>query len=178
MPRLKQIGIDVEINGVIEKYRRALSETENDILRRLLLADVAREEERGDPSNGARARSGPPRQRGLWTVELNGERLPARSLKDAYRTLLLELDRLDSAFLQRFSLEQSRARRFVARHPKQLYLASPALAKDFAERLTDDWYFDTNLSADQVARRIRVAARLCGLNYGRDLRILNNLLEI
>ena len=30
----------------------------------------------------------------------------------------------------------------------------------------------------QVARRARIAARLCGLRYGRDLRILDNLREL
>lgn len=177
MPRLKQIGIDIDINGVIEKHRRAFSESENDILRRLLLADAPRAD-LGEPSKSAKTAPSPPRQRGLWTVEVNGERTPAQNLKGAYKALLLALHRLDTAFLQRFSLEQSRSRRFVARHPRQLYLSSPGLAKDFAEPLADDWFYDTNLSSDQVARRIRVAARLCGLNYGRDIRILNNLLEI
>ena len=99
-------------------------------------------------------------------------------MKGAYRTLLLKLQEMDPAFLQRFSMEKTRARRFVSRFPKDLYFASPSLAKDFAEPLVDGWFFDTNLSTEQVAKRIRVAARLCELNYGRDVRILNNLHSI
>ena len=37
MSRMKQISIDVEVNRVIEANRNAFSESENDILRRLLL---------------------------------------------------------------------------------------------------------------------------------------------
>ena len=176
MPRLKQIGIDVDINGVIEKHRRAFSESENDILRRLLLVDARVQEQRTPPTDANANQA--VRQRGLWTVEVQGYRVPAPNLKGAYKALLLELQKFDSAFLQRFSLERSRSRRFVSRHPKQLYLASPNLAKDYAELLIDDWYFDTNLSTEQVSKRIRVAARLCGLSYGKDVRILNSFQEI
>ncbi len=177
MPRLKQIGIDIDINGVIERHRRTFSETENDILRRLLLLDSPKQAPRS-PMKDPQVAQAPVRQRGLWSVELHGERCPALNLKGAYRSLLLKLQNLDSAFLQRFSLEQSRSRRFVSRRPKELYLASPNLAEDHAELLIDGWYFDTNLSTEQVAKRIRVAARLCNLKYGRDVRILNNFQEI
>jgi len=40
------------------------------------------------------------------------------------------------------------------------------------------WYFDSNVSADQVGKRARIAARLCGLHYGPDVWILDNLREI
>lgn len=177
VPRLKQIGIDVEINGVIEKNRRAFSESENEILRRLLLGAAEIRPPRA-PALQLGADQTPIRQRGLWTVELNGVRRSAPNLKGAYKALLLELQKLDSTFLQRFSSERSRSRRFVSRQPGQLYLASPALAKDHAQPLNDDWFFDTNLSTEQVSKRIRVAARLCGLNYGKDVRILSSLQEI
>ena len=178
MPRLKQIGIDVDVNGVIEKSRRAFSETENDILRRLLLGNAETRIPRLKPNRHVEPDQSPVRQRGLWTVELTGERHSAPNLKGAYKTLLLELQKLDPTFLQRFSSEKSRARRYVSRQPAQLYLASPELAKDHAKSLHDGWFFDTNLSTQQVSQRIRVAARLCGLTYGKDVRILNNFEEI
>ena len=127
MQRLKQIGIDVEINGVIEKNRRAFSESENDILRRLLLGIPEIRTSRAPAM--LEADQAPARQRGLWTVELNGARRPAPNLKGAYKALLLELQKLDSTFLQRFSSERSRSRRFVSRQPGQLFLTSPAIAK-------------------------------------------------
>ena len=69
------------------------------------------------------------------------------------------------------------SRRFVARTPAALYDKSPHLARH-AEPLVDGWYFDSNLSAARVAKLARIAARLCGLHYGSDVRILDNLREI
>lgn len=118
------------------------------------------------------------RRRGQWTVEIQGERLPAPNLKLAWRTLLEALDERFPDFLSDFAEEKGRSRHYVARSPGQLFAASPHLAKRHAEPLGAGWYFDSNVSAAQVSRRARIAARLCGLHYGRDLRILENLREI
>ena len=178
MARLKQIGIDVQVNAAIEKGRCLFSETENDILRRLLRLPTPPLSRPPTEASSIPVAERPSRHRGLWTVELRGKRLAASSLKGAYEVLLLELDRAFPAFLEQFAQEKSRSRRFVSRTPKSLYLASPALAEYHAMPLGDGWYFDTNLSTAQVATRARVAARLCGLAYGRDVRILNHLQEI
>jgi hypothetical protein len=191
VPRLKQIGIDVQVNAAIERERRSFSETENEILRRLLLggsvAGAAAGHAFGNISAGE-THGMPPaapiqpvpgeRSTGRWTVEVQGERVAASNLKGAYRTLLLLLTDRFPLFLEKFARESSRSRRFVARAPADLYLASPVLAKQHAKPLADGWYFDTNLSTDQVARRVRIAARICGLRYGSDVRLLNNLEEI
>lgn len=178
MPEMKTIEIDLDVNAAIETDRRSFKETPNDILRRRLLTP---------PSGPGAHVSGPdleslaqPGERltGRWTVELSGKRVPASNLKAAYRTLLLLLNERHPNFLQAYSEERARARRYVARAPRDLYLNSPKLAKDHAKPLIAGWYFDTNLSTDQVARRARIAARLCGLRYGRDVRILNDLEEI
>lgn len=178
MGRLKQIGIDVEVNGVIERSRRSFSESENDILRRLLLdrpTEIATKSIRTRASSEAQ---GPSRRRGLWSVEFQGDRHSAPNLKGAYEKLLLLLSEAFPRFLEDFSQEQARSRRFVARNPAHLYLASPELADEFAKPLRDGWFFDTNLSAEQVAKRVRAAARVCGLLYGRDMKILNGLQQI
>jgi negative regulator of replication initiation len=174
VPRLKQVGIDVDVNRVIENARRTLAESHNDILRRLLLGEL-----RLRPSQSANPRRAatdePVRLRGLWSVEVKGERLPAANLKDAYRVLLLKLDSIAPRFLDQFSQERSRSRRFVALNPADLYDSAPHLAADHAKLLNDDWYFDTNLSTEQVAKRARVAARVAGLTYGRDVKVMENL---
>jgi hypothetical protein len=177
MNELKQIGIDIEVNGAIENSRRSFKESPNDILRRLLLqgSSLAAPTLQVEPPP---ARLAGERVTGRWTVEIDGRRIAAANLKGAYRTLLLVLAERHPDFLHRFSEEQARSRRFVARAARDLYLTSPALAKKHAEPLVDGWFFDTNLSTDQVARRARIAARLCGLRYGEDVRLLNNLEEI
>ena len=177
MGPMKQIGIDVDVHRSIEQARRSFSETENDILRRLLCSNPA-------PRPVTRPVAPSPlgtaatRSRGLWTVEIKGTRTPAANLKDAYKTLLIQLGSLAPDFLESFAKEKSRSRRFVAREPGQLYASSPHLAAEHARLLKDGWYFDTNLSTEQVSTRVRVAARLVGLKYGRDVRIMENLREI
>lgn len=178
MPRFKQIGIDVEVNGFIEKNRKAFSESENEILRRILRLPSGESRRQPVIAKPPSTESGPVRQRGNWTVRIRDSRLGAPNLKESYRLLLLELHKLNPTFLEEFSLEKSRSRRFVSRSPEKLYLSSPQLAKEYAQPLVDGWYFDTNLSTQQVSQRIRIAARLCALNYGREVQILNRFEEI
>ena len=174
MGRLKQIGIDVDVNRAIENARQSFAESENDILRRLLIGDRQRP---ADLPNSfvPPAVDEPVRMRGLWSVEVKGDRCPAANMKDAYRILLLKLDEISPGFLERFAGERARSRKFVALKPTDLYDSAPHLANDHAKLLKDDWYFDTNLSAEQVAKRARVAARVAGLTYGRDVKLLENL---
>ena len=173
------IEIDVHVHRAIERARETLGENENDILSRLLLAGRGRHVARRVQAAPGKPRgaSGAPRSRGLWSVEIAGRRIPAANLKHAYRILLRELAVAHPHFLEAFAAEAGRARRFVARAPAALYGRSPHLARHAAP-LIDGWYFDSNLSAEQVARRARIAARLCGLLYGSDVRILDNLREI
>ncbi|HEX8217258.1 MAG TPA: hypothetical protein VF577_07315 [Allosphingosinicella sp.] len=187
MTELKEIAIDVEVNSVIENGRRSFAETPNDILRRMLLRHSAAP---SSPATGAerleepaeiltaQSPAGGSRRTGRWTVEFRGRAFAAHNLKGAYQSVLLLLSGAFPDFLEKFAQEQGRARRFVARSPVELYLTTPRLAKKHAAPLKDGWYFDTNLSTDQVARRIRIAARTCGLRYGSDLRVLNNFEQI
>ncbi len=179
MPEMKTIEIDLDVNAAIERDRNSFKESVNDILRRRLLGERGSEPAKAPGAVDLESVEEPgQRITGRWTVELGGKRSSASNLKSAYRALLLLLHERHPEFLQDFSEERARARRFVARAPRDLYFNSPDLAKHHAKPLTAGWYFDTNLSTDQVARRARIAARLCGLRYGRDARILKGLEEI
>jgi hypothetical protein len=172
---MKRIEVDGDVHRAIERQRRGASESESDILRRVLaLAPPASRPAVVDPPLD------PPgtRRRGLWTVEIEGEKIPAANLKSAYRILLQALSERCPDFLDEFAEEKGRSRRYVARSPALLYPASPHLAKRHAEALAPGWYFDSNLSAARVSRLARIAARICGLRYGRGVRILDNLREI
>jgi hypothetical protein len=178
MSGLKQIGIDVDVNRVIEGHRRAFSESPNDILRRLLVRNLADRPTTTPPRASTAPESETVRRRGRWTVDRGSTRIAAGNLKEAYRSALLLLNEEFPDFLERFAEEQARSRRYVAKSPTELYLASPRLARHHAKPLVDGWFFDTNLSTDQVARRVRIAARICGIRYGADFRLLNNLEQI
>ena len=110
-------------------------------------------------------------------MEIGGRRIAAANLKQAYRALLLELAAAHPHFLDAFAAEQGRSRHYVARTPAGLYGTAEHLARH-AEPLQGGWYFDSNLSEARVARLARTAARLCGLHYGSDVRLLDNLREI
>jgi hypothetical protein len=172
----RTIEIEIDVHRAIERARIALGESENDILRRLLRPKRIRAVLPDVPGGSARP-SGPSRGRGLWSVEIGGRRRPAANAKQAYRILLHELAAAYPHFLEAFAEEQGRSRRFVARTPAALYGKAAHLAR-YAEPLVAGWYFDSNLSAARVARLARIAARLCGLHYGSDVRILDNLREI
>lgn len=187
MESLKQIGIDLEVSRVIENERRSFDESENDILRRLVLPLAACDpvsNRRLNPvasETGAETFPPPPpgtRNTGRWSVHLLGERHAEPNLKSAYRKALLLLAGRYPSFLADFAAEGGRGRKFIARTPSELYLSSPKLARKHAAPLVDGWFFDTNLSTDQVSRRVKAAARLCGLRYGSDLRLTNNLEQI
>ena len=181
MIALRQIAVDIDVHRVIENSRQSFSESENDILRRLLLSSqtnssrslIRKSSTRPSPLPGTVSRS-----RGLWSVEIEGVRISAVNMKDAYRLLLLTLEQLRPGFLDAFAREGSSRRRFVARTAAELYTSSPHLAREHGRHLADDWYFDTNLSTEQVATRARIAARLAGFAYGRDVRLLDNLREV
>jgi len=179
----RAIEIEMDVHHAIERARLAVGESENDILRRLLRAGRARAAPVPDATAfsatgpGAIRPRGAPRGRGLWSVEIGGRRIPAANAKQAYRILLRELATAHPHFLEAFAEEQGRSRRFVARTPAALYGKSAHLARH-AEPLLEGWYFDSNLSAARVARLARIAARLCGLHYGSDVRVLDNVREI
>lgn len=172
----RTIEIEIDVHRLIERARIALGESENDILRRLLRPGRTRNILAQAPAGAGRL-PGRSRGRGLWSVDIGGRRIPATNAKQAYRILLRELAAAHPHFLEALAEEQGRSRRFVARTPAALYGKSTHLARH-AEPLVQGWYFDSNLSAARVARLARIAARLCGLHYGSDVRILDNLREI
>jgi hypothetical protein len=172
MGKLKQIGIDVDVHRAIEGGRRTFSESENDILRRLLSIVQSQQ---AQPSFSSVSIE---RSRGNWTVRIDGAASSAKNLKDAYCQFIAGLATRSPEFLIDFSQEKSRARKFVARRPDELYQNSPHLAADHAVEFLPGWYIDTNLSEEQVTRRIKVAARIAGLTYGPKTSILSGLKQL
>lgn len=165
---LRQIDIDLDLHHTIEAGRISFSETDNDILRRLLGIGVAQKAVEKVPKIADAVVS---RVRGKWKISISGTDYPAGSLIEAYKTLLDVLAAKDSHFLERFSEEGTWARRYVAREPSALYINSPNLV-GYAHRLNDGWYYDANLSEIQIIKRAKIACAMCGMNFGRDVAIM------
>jgi hypothetical protein len=181
MPERREIAVDLDVHRVIENSRETFSESENDILRRLLLPQPKKETNsliRNETRPAPATRGTVTRSRGLWSIQIKDERIAAESMIDAYRLLLIRLGKLVPGFFDRLALEGNKRRRLIARSAGELYISSPHLTRDHAQHLTDDWFFDTNLSTEQVAQRARIAARVAGLTYGRDVRLLDNMREV
>lgn len=173
MPNLKEIMIDLDVHRVIESNRQSFSETENCILRRLLLPRQAEElpsVKPQAPKLSPAAEVYQPRVRGAWNVVVDQSSQEALSLIDAYKTLLLLLQAQEEDFLERFSKEGTWARRYVAKSPRDLYLNSPKL-ESHGQPLIDGWYFDTNLSEVQIRSRAEAAAAVCGLSFGTHVKL-------
>lgn len=170
MARMKEILIDVEVNRVIEASRRSFAESENEILRRLL---IELPQQPGSPAIVAVTQIEVPnfgsRGRGRWQVKFGEEAVSATNLKDAYCNLLRLADQRDKQFLQTFSAYKARTRRYVARNGRDLYLSAPHLAQQHAIELVPGWFVDGNLSTEQVAKRARAAALAAALFYGTDV---------
>jgi len=174
MAKFKQIGIDVQVYKLIETNRLSFSETENDILHRMLLKSA--------PQTKIKTSAIPTpeklqvsRKRGSWKVIIAGRQILAANMVDAYREMLLALASDNPTFLDQFSKQRGRTRLFISKVPSNLYAdASAHLAAECAKELISGWYYDSNLSKEQVVQRARAAATVAGLRYGVDLQIMED----
>lgn len=169
---MTQLKIDMDVYKAIEAARESFNESQNDILRRMLLRGTgaiippANMQQQG--VTVARAE----RTTGDYGFLLNGQSFSFTSLKSAYRSCLLELAAQDPAFLPNLSKEETSARRIVATDPKELYKKTPHLADEFAEVLTEGWWYDTNLSQQQVESCLQTACKVADLKFGADLTLI------
>jgi len=158
------IEIDIDVHRAIEARRTSFQERPNDILRGVF-----------GIRNGSveLAESQPPipktRRTGAFAFSLHGNRVEARSLKEAYLGCLRALADMQPDFLEELGKLSTRARRIVAREPKDLFLKRPELAKKFAAPLAGGWWADTNLSRQQCERRLSLACDVAQISLGRDL---------
>ena len=159
------IEIDIDVHRAIEARRTDFGQSKNDILREEVFGM------RPVPSEPAEARVSIPRTRrtGEYAFNLHGKSTEAGSLKGAYLGCLRALAELQPGFLEELGKLSTRARRIVAREPRDLFLKKPELAAKFAEPLCGDWWADTNLSRQQCERRLKSACDVAQIIFGQDL---------
>lgn len=165
------IDIDIEVHKVIEANRKSFEDTQNDILRRLLLGSSANGAPTAPPQLGGATTVRHERSTGSYGFVLNGKKMSFNNMKAAYKNCLLELASVDGTFLTSLSKEETPARRLVARDRKALYKKTPHLADEFAEELVDGWWLDTNLSQQQVESRLQIACKVANIVFGSDLEL-------
>lgn len=169
--RLGIINIDIDVHKAIESHRSAFSETPNDILRGILGLDFVEtnaptRSQKISNENEKQTRS---RHVGPYNFIVKGKSYSEGGLTDAYLKCLNILVSAYPNFLEKFSQKNSRARRYIARNPTELYKNSPHLVDQHAKKFHGDWWIDTNLSQDQVVTRLEDAAQCASLVFGSDL---------
>lgn len=172
------VKIDIEVNRAIEARRATFDQSTNDILRETFNLPRVKIDSR--EKDGSGSEYAPPiptrrivrtRRTGTYSFTLLGKSFQNASLREAYKRCLLELSKRDSGFLDRLAERRTSARRLVARDPRGLFLKSPKLADEFADRLTGPWWFDVNLNQPQVESRLKISCDVAGLQFGDDLRL-------
>lgn len=169
MTGMTQIDVTLGTYKAIEAARLSLTESHDDIVRRVLAAKRSRQTAPACET----ARVSPPaaRRRGDVSVDLFGRRVPVANGKYAYLAILNALVRHKPSLFELLADEGTARRRWVARSAKTLYAGSPHLARDHATAAHGDWLVDTNVSRKQIDQRLAVAAKLAGYRYGEDVRI-------
>ena len=172
------ITIDLEVYRALESMRQDFGETHNSLLRTSLgltkakeiVGFPATEFQKSIPTVVPAVRQvGTRRHSGTYGFALLGKHYEAKSLREAYTTILCELASLDSDFLDSLSRLETPGRRIVSKVPVELYKKTPALAESFAEKLSGDYWVDVNLSQPQVEARLRMALRIIGFELGKEL---------
>jgi hypothetical protein len=151
----KPINIDVDVNRQIEGARRTPDETANAILRRLLGIDAPRV---------TLPRQRHPRSSGAYSIMMGAVAVEANSLKELLRRAILVGEKSAPGLIGRLAGTPTTKGRFiVARTAAELYPRSPQLA-EYAERLNETWWFDTNVARRQVQSYLAIIADLMALD--------------
>lgn len=127
---------------------------------------------RRQPKPASRPRSMPVRRkpRGKYRYELLGEEGVADTLGGLLADILRRFADLDSSFLEKYSRQTGRTRRFLTRDPKAIYPGREDLSGCAAE-VCRGWWVGTNYSRTDVRRLLRTACRVAGIIWDVDLKV-------
>lgn len=111
-----------------------------------------------------------PRRSGDYWFEIKGKRTECGSLKELLAEALKGLERTKPGTLDQLSRIRGRSRRIVARDANQLF-DKPHLVKEYAEKLSNGWFYGTNNSARETCVWIQRAAECAGFSSSSDFLI-------
>ena len=117
-------------------------------------------------------------------IVILGKSFPCKNLTDAMVIVFQELGRRESSFWQRFYNEprnHGRTRRIIAqdaRGPSGLYDSDNPRYEKAYKQLGGDWVIATYNNKKTIEKNISIAAEVAGLEFGRDIIINFDLLQI
>ncbi len=123
-----------------------------------------------EPDPGHESETISQRPKGKYPYEFLGEDGAANTLGKLLVDALEWFAYLDSNFLEKYSEERGRTRRFLTRNPKGIYPGREDLSNYTAE-VCHGWWVGTNYSRPDVRRLLRAACEIEGLIWGVDLRV-------
>ena len=131
---------------------------------------------RTDTSGGRSRSNKPDKQPGrtgkIVGYVLDGQQFPSRSGIRVLQEILIEFDRRDFSFMERFALETGTARRnVVARNRDSLYISAPHLI-DQSQEIGNGWWLTTKINAASIRDCIETACRLAGVRFGSQLTLI------
>src|ERR1700730_13918399 len=109
------------------------------------------------------------RRSGDYWFEIKGLRTACHSLKELLAGGLRALESDKPGTLEQLSHVKPRSRRIVARDPKLLFDRTH-LAKDYAEKLVDGWFYGTNNSTNETNAWLERACACAGLKWGEEFK--------
>jgi hypothetical protein len=104
------------------------------------------------------------RRGGEYWFELNGKRSEFHALRDLLAGGLRALEEARPGTLEKLSHIKPRSRHIVARDAKDLF-DKDHLAKHYAAKLCDGWYYGTNNSANETNTWLERASSCAGLKW-------------
>lgn len=128
-------------------------------------------------TSGGRSRSNKPAKQPGRTGKivgyvLDGQQFASRSGIRVLQEILIEFDRRDFSFMERFALETGTARRnVVARNRDSLYISAPHLI-DQSQEIGNGWWLTTKINAASIRDCIETACRLAGVRFGSQLTLI------
>lgn len=108
------------------------------------------------------------RTTGKHFICINDKMINCRSLKELLAEGLKSLEQHRPGTLDKLSKISPRSKYIVARDPSRLFQNIESVEK-FAARLTSEWWYGTNNSADETKNWLRRSAELAGLVWDRDI---------
>lgn len=162
--KMTQIDIDLDVYKALEAHRTSFNEPHNSILRRLLDIEnnVKNEWVVLESDDGGERRS---RRGGTYELKLLSTTVRCSSLKEVLKECLLRVESQKSGFLDKLSnyVSPRSGRHIVARQRTGVHPESPQLAQ-YAERLNDMWWFDTNISRGTCVRYLETIGRVAEID--------------
>lgn len=150
---MRRVEIDLAVYKAIEASRLSFEESENDILRRIVGIDPT-------PHSTRQPIQRTPRSSGAYSTIIEGRPVEGNSLKELLRRCILMTEKIQPGLIKTLAQQTTRrGRRIVARGPLALYPNAPQLG-EFAERLNEEWWYDTNVGRRQVESYLKTLATL------------------